>query len=324
LSQDFPEITSAICYGWYVSDICPDVSIVIASYNTAAMTIACVKSVISNTKRVTFEIVVVDDCSPDDTVSRIENEFPEVRIFVNPVNVRYAKTNNRGLLESRGRYGLLLNTDTLLTGDVVSNLVEFMDKTSNAAAAGPKLLNPDGSIQHCVRGFPGLGTMILQSLNLQKFWPTNPWTNKYYNTTFDYSLSQPVNSIGTTAFIIRRSTWETLSMLDEEFSWAFCDQAYCLALRERNAVVYYVAGEGVTHLGSQSINQNTAKEIRLLHGALLSLYRKYLRNSDGNLKAAIVKEGIRLRMYAKLLENRLSKDKRLIKGPGAPSPKASS
>jgi GT2 family glycosyltransferase len=298
-----------------------DVSIIIASYNTAAMTADCVRSVLENTRRVTFEIIVVDDCSPDNTVDLLAREFPNVRVLVNPVNVRYAKTNNRGLLEAQGRYGLLLNTDTLLTGDVISNLVEFLDQNPRAAAAGPKLLNPDGSIQHCVRGFPGLGVMVLQSLNIQKIWPKNPWTDKYYNTQFNYERSQPVESIGTTAFAIRRSTWESVAMLDEEFSWAFCDQAYCLALRDKGALVYYVHGDGVMHLGSQSINQNTAKEIRLLHTALKRLYSKYLQGSDGPAKASLMHLGISIRMYIKLIENRFSSDKRLIKGPGAPSAK---
>src|SRR5262245_42804881 len=92
----------------------PDVSIVVASYNTAQLTLDCLRSVIDNTQRVSYELIVVDDCSPDDSVARIRAELPDVTVLVNDVNVRYAKTNNRGLAVATGRYGLLLNTDTLL------------------------------------------------------------------------------------------------------------------------------------------------------------------------------------------------------------------
>jgi GT2 family glycosyltransferase len=296
----------------------PDVSIIVASYNTAQLTAECIRSVIDNTKRVSYEIIVVDDCSPDDSVGRLGAEFPDVTVLVNDANVRYAKTNNRGLSAANGRYALLLNTDTLLNGDAVSTLVEFMEATPEAAAAGPKLLNPDGSTQHCIRSFPGLGVMIAQSIGLHKLWPRNPWTERYYNTKFDYSRSQPVESIGTTAFIIRREVWERSGMLDERFSWAFCDQAYCLSLGRQGETVYYVAGAEVFHLGSQSINQNTAREIDLMHESLTRLYDIYLADRDPKWKRFLVKHGIGLRRRIKLIENRISRDKRLIKGPGAP------
>lgn len=295
-----------------------DVSVVIASYNTAALTLECIRAVIDNTERVAVEVILVDDCSPDDTVEQVASTFPQVRILENPENVRYAKTNNRGLDAAEGRFGLLLNTDAVVVGDAISTLVEYMDAHADVGAAGPRLLNPDNSTQHCIRSFPGLGSMAMQTINLHRIWPGNPWTEKYYNMNFDYSTSQVVESIGTTAFIIRREVWETVGKLDERFDWAFCDQAYCLFLNEHDVPVHYVANADVVHLGSQSINQNTEREITLMHGALRRLYDIYLADRDPRWKQQLVRLGIRARRRMKLVENRFSKDKRLIKGPGAP------
>lgn len=295
-----------------------DVSVVIASYNTRDLTLECVRSVIDNTKRVSYEIVLVDDNSPDDTVEHVRREHPDVRVEVNPENVRYAKTNNRGLTLANGRYGLLLNTDTLLDGDAISTLVEYMDAHPEVGAAGPRLLNPDGSIQHCIRSFPGIATMAMQTVNLHRIWPGNPWTDRYYNTDFDYTRSQPVESIGTTAFIIRREVWESVGMLDERFSWAFCDQAYCLMLKRAGVRIDYVADAAVYHLGSQSVNQNVRREIDLSHDALRRLYDLYLAEDDSRARQMVIHGGIRARRRLKLVEHRLSSDKRLIKGPGAP------
>jgi GT2 family glycosyltransferase len=297
----------------------PDVSVVVASYNTRDLTLACLRSIIDNTKRVCYEILLVDDCSPDDTVVAVEAaRLPNVRVLVNPENVRYAKTNNRGLREASGRYGLLLNTDTTLEGDAISTLVEFMDEHGDVAAAGPRLLNPDGSIQHCIRAFPGVAVMAAQTLNLHRIWPGNPITNHYYRTDFDYGCSQPVEAIGTTAFIIRRSAWERYGMLDERFSWAFCDQAYCLSIGEQGGTIWYVADAAVFHLGSQSINQNARREITAQHDALRRLYDIYLAGRDPRWKRGLVRSGIYARRRLKLIEHRFDSDKRLIKGPGAP------
>lgn len=301
-----------------------DVSVIVASYNTRDLTLDCLRSVIDNTKRSSYEIILVDDNSPDDTVEQIRQALPQVRIVVNPENVRYAKTNNRGLEQANGRYGVLLNTDTLLEGDAISTLVEYMDGHREVGAAGPRLLNPDGSIQHCIRSFPGVGTMALQTINLHRIWPGNPWTDRYYNTDFNYDQSQPVESIGTTAFIIRRDIWETVGMLDERFSWAFCDQAYCLMLKQAGVRVDYVADSAVFHLGSQSVNQNVSREITLSHDALRNLYDFYLADTDTRAKQILVHIGISTRRRLKLLEHRFSRDKRLIKGPGAPRFESSS
>jgi GT2 family glycosyltransferase len=297
----------------------PDVSIIVASYNTRDLTLQCLHSIKDQTAGVTYEVILVDDCSPDDTVAAVRSAFPDIRVLVNETNQRYAKTNNRGLREARGRYGLLLNTDTVLDVDAISALVRFMDEHPSAAAAGPKLLNPDGTIQHCIRSFPGVGVMIAQTLNLHRFWPNNPITDRYYHTDFDYGAAQPIEAIGTTAFIIRRSTWEQHGMLDERFSWAFCDQAYCLSLGRQGCEIWYVPEAAVFHLGSQSINQNPVKEIRSQHEALRRLYDIYLAERDPFWKRPLVRVGIAARRVLKTIEHRFDRDKRLIKGPGAPA-----
>src|SRR4051794_24915258 len=115
----------------------PDLSIIIASYNTLAMTRQCVESIYANTHNLDFEVIVVDDCSHDGSAEMIEREFPQVRVIRNSQNQRYSKTNNIGLLAARGRYGLLLNSDTLVHDGAFERLVRFMDDTPTAAAAGP-------------------------------------------------------------------------------------------------------------------------------------------------------------------------------------------
>lgn len=295
-----------------------DLSVIVASYSTAEITSACVASVIEQTTDISYEIMVVDDCSTDNTVELLRARFPEITVLVNEVNVHYTKTNNRGLRECHGRYAVLLNSDTLMEGNALGTLVAYLDEHPDVGAAGPKLLNPDGSVQHCIRSFPGLGVMFCQAINLHKIWPGNPITDRYYNTNFNYEVSQPADSIGTTAFVLRRSVWEQHGMLDERFKIAFVDLALGAKLRAAGVQVHYVAEAVVTHLGSQSININSAGEVRARAGFLRLFYDEYLAARDPFWKRPIVRAGIHLWGIVRRIEYRFSKDKRVITGPGAP------
>jgi GT2 family glycosyltransferase len=295
-----------------------DLSVIIASYSTASITQACVESVLADTRSATCEVIVVDDASTDDTVERLRREFPQITVLVNEQNVHYSRTNNRGLRAAHGRYAVLLNSDTLMVGDALGTVVRYLDEHPDVGAASPKLLNPDGTVQHSIRSFPGVGVMMAQALNLHKIWPSNPITDRYYHTDFDYEVSQPADSIGTTAFVIRREVWERVGMLDERFKIAFVDLAYCARLGRAGVPIHYVAEASVIHLGSQSINLNSGAEVRARAGYLRLFYDEYLAQRDPRWKRAIVRAGITAWGWLRRLEHRFSKDKRVITGPGAP------
>jgi hypothetical protein len=295
-----------------------DLSIIVASYNTRDILRGCLNSIYRNTKGITFEVLVVDDCSTDGSPEMVQESFPQVRLIRNTSNLRYVKTNNIGLCAAQGRYGLLLNSDVEVQAGAFEALVRFMDVHPDAAAAGPKLINPDGSVQHCIRSFVGLPTLIFQALNLHKIWPTNPITNHYYNLTLDYNKVQIVEHIGTTSFIIRRNIWETYGRLDERFEQFGGDFAYCRMLGQHGQNIYYVPDAVVLHYGSQAINQNGLQQIRALHAAIRKFYDIYYAPKHNVLKRGFYRAGIFLREQLKIAEYLLSYDKRVITGPGAP------
>ncbi len=297
----------------------PDLSLIIASYSTSALTQACVESIIAHTSGITYEIVVVDDASTDDTVEQLRRGFPGIRVLVNDVNLHYAKTNNRGLSECNGRYACLLNSDTLLRNNAFKILVDYLDAHPGVGAGGPKLVNPDGSVQYCIRSFPSVAVMVLQAMNLQKIWPGNPITERYYNLKLNYNDTHIVESLGTTAFVLRREIWETVGMLDERFKIAFVDIAFCAKLRRANVEIAYVGSAVIEHLGSQSINLNSGKEVAERADGLRLLYDSYISDRHAPAKRWFVRRGIVAWGILRRMEHLLSKDKRVITGPGAPT-----
>src|SRR5271168_2372894 len=169
-----------------------DLTIIIPNYNTKALLQQCLASIYRYTRGIEFEVICIDDGSSDGSAEMVESSFPEVILVRNPVALLYSKNNNLGMKMSRARYACLLNSDTKLVGNVFSTLVSFMDAHPEAAACGPRLLNPDGTTQSCVRSFAGLGTMVLQGLNWHKFFPNGVVYTRYYTSEFDSSRGQQV------------------------------------------------------------------------------------------------------------------------------------
>jgi len=142
--------------------------------------------------------------------------------------------------------------------------------------------------------------------------------NRYYNTDFDYSKSQPVQSIGTSAYVIRRSTWERVGLFDERFRWAMPDLAYNYMLHRLGYKIYYTPCARVVHFGGQTASQDVLRALREQCQGLIDFSEAYDYFGKGRITKAIVRFGVRFRYCTKVLGYYLSSDKRVIKGPGAP------
>src|ERR1700687_168529 len=298
-----------------------DLTVIIPSYNTRRLLGDCISSIYEHTRGITFEVICIDDNSPDGSADMVAEAFPEVILVRNQANQFYVKNNNLGMRMSRARYACLLNSDTLLIGNAFAALVKYMDENPQVAAWGRKLLTPDRSVQHCIRHFSGPATLALQALNWHKLFPRSRLTDGYYATGFDYSQAKPVDSIGTTAYIVRRSTWENAGMLDERFRLFVSDLAYNFILKQKGYPVYYTPCAEVVHFGSQSVNQKAQSSLRELHDALIEFNEAYDYFCKRRASKLLVLLAVKARDCFKRAEYRLSSDKRVIKGPGAP-PKA--
>jgi hypothetical protein len=301
-----------------------ELTIIIPSYNTRQLLGACISSIYEHTRGISFEVICIDDNSPDGSADMVAQSFPQVILVRNQANQFYVRNNNLGMRMSRARYACLLNSDTLLIGNAFQALVSYMDENPRVAACGPKLLNPDRSVQHCIRRFSGPATMALQAFNWHKLFPRSRLTDRYYATGFDYSKAQPVDSIGTTAYILRRSTWENAGMLDERFRLFVSDLAYNFMLKQKGYPVYYTPCAEVVHFGSQSVNQNPQSSLRELHDALIVFNEAYNYFGKSRASKLLVRLAVKARDCFKRAEHYLSSDKRVINGPGAPpKPRAS-
>lgn len=200
-----------------------DLSIIIASYNNARLLEACLDSVYKNTQNINFEIIVVDNHSSDNAVEVVRSKFPQVKLIQNQENLGFCKANNQGLEIYRGRYALLLNTDTIVKEKAFERMVEFMDNHAEAGVCGPLLLNPDGAPQH-------QGGMFAR-----KFWLSK------LPVKVDYVLGA--------CLMVKRKVVEKVGGLDENFFFSNDDLDWCRRIRKAGWVVYFVPQAKVIHCG---------------------------------------------------------------------------
>ena len=159
-------------------------SVVLLSYNTCDLTEQALHSVRAAIEGIEAEIFVVDNASHDGSADMVERAFPDVHLLRNTSNTGFAAGNNVALRQVRGRYVLLLNTDTIVRVDTFRHLVDFMDRHPEAGAAGCKILNPDGTLQlDSRRGFPTPLAAFCKMSGLSRFFP-NHLTIARYNMTF--------------------------------------------------------------------------------------------------------------------------------------------
>jgi N-acetylglucosaminyl-diphospho-decaprenol L-rhamnosyltransferase len=274
-----------------------DLSIVIVNWNVRELLRHCLDSIMSNlqppTSNFQIEVIVVDNASSDGSVAMLEKEFPQVRLIANGENLGFTVGNNQGIAISRGRYILLLNPDTEIVGDVLTTMVEYMDDHPQVGALGPKLLNPDGSIQSSRRRFPTLATAFLESTILQQWFPDNAVLRRYYIHDRPDDEVQEVDWVTGACLLVRRETMEEVGLLDEGFFMYSEELDWCRRIKAQGWEIAYLPTAEVTHHGGQSSEQvKSFQHIQFQRSKI-----RYFRKHHGSWQA----EGLRLFILATYL-----------------------
>jgi GT2 family glycosyltransferase len=222
-----------------------------------------------------YETIVVDNGSTDGTPAFVGERFPEARL-IEQGNVGMGGGNNAGMRVASGRYFLLLNSDAWVIGDAVERLVEFAESHPDAAIVGPRLRNPDGTLQRSVRGFPTLWRLATEYLFLRKLAPRSRALNAFYGGGFAHDDAREVEWLYGPCLLVRRDAVDAVGLFDEDFFMFSEETDWCYRFRAAGWKVYFFPGAEVTHVGGAS------------HGG--TLYRENLR---GHLRFFAKHHGLR-------------------------------
>lgn len=249
----------------------------IVSYNTRDLLRDCLRSVFASQSAPSYEVIVVDNCSPDNSAEMVRQEFPQVKLIASDINGGYAYANNLGLRQAQGQHLLLLNPDTVLPPTALRDMLAFMQAHPDAGVAGPKLVLADGSLDlACRRSFPSLDVAFYRLIGLSKRYPNSPRYNRYNLGYLDPDQVAEVDSVVGAFMWIRREALEQAGLLDERFFAYAEDIDLCYRIKvEHGWKVYYNPSVVVRHYKGQASRQRTVAMTIEFYRAMWLFHQKH-------------------------------------------------
>ncbi|NOU73876.1 glycosyltransferase [Paenibacillus sp. LMG 31458] len=283
-----------------------DLSIIIVNYKTRDLTLACIESVLSSCTAYKFEIILVDNASDDGMLQVVSELHPQVVCIANTDNVGFSRANNQGIRIAKGRYVLLLNSDTIVQPDTLDVMLRFMDENPAVGASGCKIVLPDGSLDKaCKRGFPTPSASFYYAFGFSKLFPNSPRFNQYQLGYLSSDDEYPIDSLVGAFMLIRREAIEQVGVLDEEFFMYGEDIDWCYRIKEAGWVNYYYPRTQIIHHKGASSRRKPFKIIYEFHRAMILFHKKHYRKKYSWLTNAMVYAGVSLKFILSLVRNKL-------------------
>jgi GT2 family glycosyltransferase len=232
-----------------------ELSVLIVCFHDDGVLFPCLASIFSTRGELPCEVVVVDNASSPATAHRLAAEYPEVRLVPCDHNSGYAGGNNLAFAHAKGRYVLFLNPDTIVRPGALQAMVQRADALSTLGALGPKVLNPDGSLQRSLFRSPRLADFF-DSFMLTRVPGFARWFGYLGYTDEDYAGERSVDAVSGCALLARRSLLQHIGAFDEEYFIYFEEADLCERIRRSGHRVYYTPRASIVHLGGATTRRD--------------------------------------------------------------------
>lgn len=250
----------------------PSLAVVVVSYNVRELLRACLLSALGEGPD---EIVVVDNASGDGSAEMVASEFPGVVLRVNAANGGYGAAANHGVAACSSPHILLLNADTALTPGTLHALRTHLADHPRAGVVGPRLCNPDGTLQASCFHFPTPLHVFLEVNNAGAVLRHMPFIRGRYLRTWRHDQPRVVPWVMGAALGIRRAAFDTVGGFDESYFMYSEEIDLCYRLRDAGWETHFVPAATVVHLGGASTAQDrTRMAVRALESTA-DFYRRH-------------------------------------------------
>ncbi len=222
-----------------------NLSIIIVSWNVKDKLRDNLTALMQSKTDFTYEIIVVDNNSEDDTVAMVKKEFPQAHLLQNDINLGLSKAWNMALKQISSKYALIFNPDMVVRADTLQKMYDWMENKSQVNVAGCKLVNKTGETVRHVRCFPHFLDQLAIILKLPHVFKNI--LSKYLREDFDYAKAAQADSIRGSFFMINMESVQelklfsdsTLPYFDERYFLWFEEVDYCKQIKKAGGQVWY-------------------------------------------------------------------------------------
>jgi GT2 family glycosyltransferase/SAM-dependent methyltransferase len=254
-----------------------DVSIVIPNWNGLGIIDHCLSSIFDNPQGVTFEVIVVDNGSSDESVDTIRRVFPHVTVACRAFNTGFARACNAGMRLARGRFIWVLNADTEVSTDALKGMVSYLDAHPEVGAHNPRVIFADGTLQPSVRRLPTLMSALWEEV----LWGTplnallrRSWKKRGWDSNVDYNNVVEMEWLRGSCLFVRREAYDQVGDFDEIFFFGYEEIDYCIRIRSADWKLVWMPYVTIVHKASSVGGRFGAKLMLWLNYSKFQFWRK--------------------------------------------------
>ncbi|MDQ3652430.1 MAG: glycosyltransferase [Acidobacteriota bacterium] len=256
-----------------------ELSIIIVNWNGSEFLRRCIESIAKAPPQVSYDIIVVDNASTDDSVRWLRSDEAKMclgkarlHVLENAENLGFSRANNQGIEHSKALFLFLLNSDTEVRPGAIDALIATLKSDERAGMCGPRLVNPDDSLQPSVyRNPPAAWEILLSGSRLYRLLPAGVRGELLLGGHWDHARRRRVPRLSGAAMMVKREVIDSVGGLDERFHMYGEDVEWCLRIARTGWLLIFEPDAIVMHHGSQSSRKrwdNLETERRIIDGQL--------------------------------------------------------
>lgn len=282
-----------------------NLSVVIVNYQTFEMTKNTINSILEHSYPFSYEIIVVDNASSDDSLSRLQEYFKDkVKFIASSENNGFAAGNNQALRQVNSDYVLLLNSDTIVWENTLENIYAYMENHEDVGACGCRVRLEDGQLDKaCKRSFPNVKNSFFRLFHI----PTNSKDDNYNLTDLADDGIYEIDCLTGAFMFMRKSALDEVGLLDETFFMYGEDIDLCYRIKQGGWKIVYYGESSITHLKGASSKKQKNKLIYEFYRAMYIYYKKHHAKESFFLTNIVVYIGIAVLCILKLFLNLFKK-----------------
>jgi len=250
-----------------------DLSIVIVNWNVRELLDGCLASLYANIAELSFEVIVVDNASQDDSIEMVRTKYPAAVLIANQENAGFCRGNNQGIEISRGDFVALLNPDTEVSSGAMEKMISFLKMNPNVGTVGPTLIDSKGKTEPNGTRFPTLLHELGKMMRLQGLLGV-----EYDFTGYEAEESTKVWSVDVVCgacMLIRRAVLEDIGGLDEQLFMFYEETDFCLRAHRAGWRTVYLPAARIFHHWMGSVRQDEIRSARRFFRSRYLYFRKH-------------------------------------------------